>query len=322
MKKILETLPRAASADRSKALGASEAAAVLGLNPYMTPFAVWASKMDPDAERTTSNAMKRGTYLESGVMRWTADELGAEVEQGIPLTEPGLLGPAPWLSVRPDGVLHYADKPSELAEIKTSRILGAWGESGTDNVPEHYLVQVMLQLACVPVERARVGAYITSEDELRIYDIVRDDELIVQMLDKLDAWWYKHCDPKGPRVAPELDGGEASASWLKRKHPAETAPLREAEQSEVELALRWKQLQAECTALEMQADALKAQLQGIIGDAEGLSTPYGKVTWKVQAGAKRVDVKAMEAAHPDIVSKYRVAGEPIRVLRTTIKLPS
>jgi putative phage-type endonuclease len=321
MKTILDTLPRAATVDRTLTLGASDAAAVLGLSPYTTPFSVWASKVEPEAERVTSNAMKRGTYLESGVMRWTADELGAEIENGVPLDEPGLVGPAPWLSVRPDGVLHYADKSPELAEIKTSRASNIWGAAGTDQVPEHYLVQVMMQFACVPVERARIGAYLTSDDELRIYDIVRDDELIVSLLDKLDAWWYKHCDPHGPRIAPPLDASEASTVWLKRTFPKDHAPIREADQEEVKLALEYKRLAADLAALQTKADTVKAQLQGIIGDAEGITTPYGKVTWKLQSGATRLDTKALEAAHPDIVANFKKQGEAIRVLRANIKLP-
>jgi hypothetical protein len=40
---------------------------------------------------------------------------------------------------------------------------------------------------------------------------------------------------------------------------------------------------------------LEARLQAAIGDADGVDTMLGRITWKCTAGSKRLDTKALQA---------------------------
>ena len=315
----LAQLPRANSADRTQYLGASECAAVLGLDPYRTPFGVWAGKQADAPALDDSTVLQRGRFLERGVIEWCAHELGAsDIEAGVALGQPGIVGPAPWLAVRPDGVLHFEGGASMLVEAKTSDAEGFVVE-GREDVPEHYAVQCLMQLACVPVERVVVPAYLPIRRRFVRPVVERDDALIVELLERLDAWWYAHCDPHGPLTAPPLDASEASATWVKRSFPRESAGMRAATEDEARLVSEWAATKALLDETQSATNALKHALQAAIGDHEGLTIDGGKVTWKAQAGANRLDAKLLRERFPEAAAACTVQGEPTRVLRSTLK---
>jgi putative phage-type endonuclease len=308
--------PKAATADRTKLIGASEAAAILGLSPWSTPFNVWQSKVDPQPDED-SPVLERGRYLEAGLLEWTAAKSGAKsFERGPALKEPGLQGGYSFLSVRPDGALHMADGSVELAEIKTSRDAHEWGATGTDLLPQHYAIQVLLQMAVCPgIERTRVGAYLPIADELRVMVVERDEALIRWIIDKLGEWHHQHI-VLGKR--PAVDGSEACRAYLRRQFPVQTEPMRVASIDEALLVLDLVQAKASAKAADAEAERLGNLLRAQIGSAEGLIVAGGKVTYRWQAGANRVDTDFLKSVYPEVHAKVCKQGDDQRVLRLAV----
>ncbi len=54
--------------ERRKAIGGSDAAAIIGLNAYATPYTVWADKTGRLPEKPDSEAMRQGRDLEQYVV--------------------------------------------------------------------------------------------------------------------------------------------------------------------------------------------------------------------------------------------------------------
>lgn len=310
---MLESLPRVESEDRTKYIGASRVAAILGLSPYQTPMGVWMDMTNPEP-RADTPATERGRFLERGILEWGGHKLGAQrVEYGAPISEPGIAIPdAPWASVHPDGA-YLVDGRWRLGEVKTSRVAHAWGDNGTDQVPDWYLCQVQMQLAAVPdAEDAVVAAYLPVQDQLLMMPVARDDEFQRFMIDTVGDWYYRHIILG---EAPSLDASDATKRYLSNKFAREMAPLRDASADEVALLEQWKLARAALAAAEEQETMLKHQVQALIGEAEGLRWDGGKATWKWQAGAARWDTKALEAAHPELVAQFKKRGDDLRVLR-------
>ena len=312
-----EALPKAPTADRTKLIGASEAAAILGLSPWATPFSVWASKMDPQPSVDTA-VMERGRYLEAGLLEWTSAKVGAVgYERGPKLSEPGIQGPESWMAPRPDGALHMADGSIELAEIKTSRDAHEWGASGTDLLPQHYAVQVLFQMAACPgIQRTRVGAYLPIADELRVMVVERDEALIRWLIDKIGEWFHQHI-VLGKR--PAVDDTEACRAYLRRQFPVQTEPMRQATADEAQLVSDLVQAKAAHKSAEAEVDRLGNLLRAQINAAEGLFVPGGKVTYRWQAGPKRVDTGLLESVYPEVHAKVIRQGDDQRVLRLAVK---
>ncbi len=310
---MLEMLPRVESEDRTKYIGASRVAAVLGVSPYQTPMGAWLDLMDPKPRQDTP-ATERGRFLERGILDWGGHKLGADcVKYGDGIDKPGIAIPdAPWASVHPDGAYLHEGR-WRLAEVKTSRVASSWGESGTDQIPDWYLCQVQAQLAAVPeAEDAVVVAYLPVQDELRLMPVARDEEFQRFMLDAVGEWYYQHIVLGN---APALDASDATKRYLSKKFARESQPLRDATSAEVAALQEWAKAREALALAEQQEALLKHTVQSLIGDAEGLRWDGGKATWKWQAGAARWDTKALEAAHPELADQFKKRGDDLRVLR-------
>lgn len=303
-----------ATADRSKVLGASEVAAVLGLSPWATPLDVWIRKQANQAAEGVAACHERGHFLEDAVVRWTASRLGAlEVEPGVRIEEPFLGLPAfPNVGMHPDAAIRLTDG-WRLIEAKTSRDAASWGAEDAEGVPEHILVQTAVQAAIAQVPVV-VGAYLPIKDELRVYQIDRNPTLEADVMELAQAWWDRHVVGN---VMPDLTGGDSVRRHLAAKFGPVLRPAFQAD-AELEMMLQcYLELREKAKTAAEEAEMMGNALRLRIGDAEGFFSPAGKVTWKWQPGASRVDAKRLKAEFPDAAKACTVQGEAVRVLRVT-----
>lgn len=313
---MLSELKRVESADRSAYVGASEVGAILGLNPHMGAFEVWARKTghtDPVADNA---AMQRGRYLESGLLNWAGDKLGAtKVESGIPLNEPGLAVPGcAFLSVRPDGAL-LVGGVWRSAECKTSRMAADWGDAGSDSLPDYYLAQVQAQLCAMPddVTEAVVPVYLTVKDELRLMTVKRDREFGDFVKNEVGEWFLRHVLGDTP---PALDASDAAKTYLTKKFGPALGALRAASRDEEATVQAWLVARDRLKAAEQDAERLANEVRALCGNAEGLTGSFGKVTWKWQKGSSRWDGDALLAHFgKDGAEAFKKQGDDLRVLR-------
>lgn len=309
---ILRTFPRASTASRALLIGASDAPVILGLSPWQTPFGWWASRQLGGDEVGNRAAVQRGKRFERVVLDWTAEEVGAnEVEPGIGIDEPALLGPEPFVASRPDGAL-LIDGAWEGAEVKTSRLVSMWGDE-PDGVPLYYLAQVQWQLACMPgVEAVRIGAWLPVQERLLTYRIERDDALIARMINDVGEWFLRHVLAG---ETPAIDGSSIGARYLHHKHGRGSGRLRVATADERRLVLDLAAARLATKAAKAAEDALANQLRAAIGDDDGVTFDGGKATWREQAGAMVVDTARLREQFPAAASLCMERGEPTRVLR-------
>lgn len=307
------SLPRTESADRRLTIGASAAPAILGLSPWQSAMGVWMQMRGLDTASNGNAATRRGNYLEHGLLHWTADEVGAtEIEDGIPISEPGIAGPEPWMSFHPDGAL-LTGAGWQLAEIKTSRMAAEWG-AGPDEIPQHYLCQVQFQLACLPAGTAAiVGVYLPIADQMRTYRILPDAAFQTWLIETIGEWYYRHIVLG---EAPDVDGSDASRRWLQHRHPSMLLPMRIAETDEDrELIASFASVKTEIKALEAREALLANQLRAAIGDGEGISCGGNRVTCRPVKGAERADIGALRRDYPDVWSAVKCKSDDRRDLR-------
>ena len=297
---------------RTRGIGGSDVAAILGLSPWRTPYDVAASKnikgqppTAPDLEHNA--AMTRGIYLEPAVAEWYADDTGYTV------TDPGSyrieVGPHPWMLGTPDRYVSNKGHHWGL-EIKTSKRAMGWGPSGTDEVPEHVALQCLWYMACTGLYRWDVAVFFTFTDDFRRYTMRRDRELESGIISRVGKWWQRHIVDGEP---VQLDHSESAASFLADTYPEQREPLRDATEVEADLVCRAIDLREKEKEISRARKALEAQLKERIGDAEGFRLDSVKATWKSQSRT-RIDTRRMKAEHPDLCKKYEVESSS-RILR-------
>lgn len=169
--------------ERKRGIGASEAPAVLGLSPFEDATTLALRKLGRLPAVEESEAMELGTLMEPVLAELYQRRTGrAIVYQQVFRKDPKL----PFLFATVDGV----DSESELVEFKTT---GAWsakelGEEGTDEVPEHWLIQAHQQMHVCRKDVVNFAVLVGGQS-FRSFTVRRNQALIDAMLPSLEQFW-------------------------------------------------------------------------------------------------------------------------------------
>jgi putative phage-type endonuclease len=270
---------------RRNGVGGSEVAAILGLNPFMSPIDVWLSKVE-NYEREVTPDMERGTFLEDGVARWYAARTGTEVREVGTLVHPT----HPRVLCTPDRIFNNALGESRLLSIKVpgNWLSEEWGEPHAWTVPTGYYVQLQYEmavcraLALCKTDFAHLAAPLSGN--LEILPVVGDERVQERLIEEVGAWWVRHIERREP---PPLDGSESAKQWLRRRFPKSEKPVRVATPSEDLLALELQAAEVAWEAADKAYEKARQPVEEAIGDAEGIEGPFGRITFCTNARGVR-----------------------------------
>ena len=261
------TLTPEQHAERLTGIGSSDAAVALGLNPYRAPIELWQEKLGLEVEPFQGNqATKWGQLLEPAVRQEYAEQTGRVVR--LP-TETLHHPKHTFMLGHPDGVTDCG----RLYEGKTARYPDGWGEPGSDEIPQPYMVQVQHLMIVTGLVVADVAVLIGGQD-FRLYEIPADPELQELIVDGEHEFW-RHVET---RTAPAIDYNAPGALALVRKLYPGTNGGTEIADAMLE---HWRAVYDQ--AIEYRdrysaaADAAKAHLLYAMGESAVLKFADGKV---------------------------------------------
>lgn len=224
-----------------KLLGASDAAAALGLSKFRSPMDVWlritAARRDepPPSEEDAPEWLEWGRILEPVVRGKYALMTGSAV--WVPPTS--FVHPVhQWLRATPDGVV-YPDGPAGvldgsmppwlpdagLLQVKTCSAyrMDEW----SSGVPEEYEIQVRVEMAVVGAPWCDVVCLAGGSKLLGPYRIHRDEERERAIIDDLRMFWGRWIEPEQP---PPVDDSTAWSQYASSKmRPSKVAIEADAE---------------------------------------------------------------------------------------------
>lgn len=284
---------------RRTGIGGSDAAAVLGVSKWRTPLSVWLDKTGQSDGSAETEPMRWGTLLEPVIKQEYAERTGREV------IAPGFLRhhQHQFMVANVDGIT----RDDRVVEVKTSRSADGWGEPGSDQVPEDYLLQVQHYMAVTELPVADIAVLIGGSD-FRIYTVPADAELQAMMVDAEAAFWRTVVDLTPPAPVSFADA-VAMYGRSARKDSVTVAT------HDVLTALAsLHATRAHLAEVEAREEEQKAIIMKAMGEHDTLVDAAGKVlaTWKLSAAPKRFDAKALAAAHPDIHAAFLKEGEASR----------
>jgi putative phage-type endonuclease len=266
----------------------SRIAAIMGKSQYECYFSWWhymAGNLEYD--NTPNEVQERGTYIEPALARWFADHHPEfEVHETGTWQHPG----NPKHIASPDRILVGSDGVSML-ECKTATRDDAWGEPGSNAIPDPYLLQVQWNLYVLGLPRAYVAVQ-TPYLGFAEYVVERDDELIAEMVAAADAFLDSLPTGSNPQL-PSIDGHTATYEAIKKMHP-----LIEEGSVEVpaQLVIDWLQSQQFIKAYTDMERRYRAEIADLLGpfktavcngytigtrQAKRGGTPYLKVANKI-----------------------------------------
>lgn len=272
---------------RKTGISGTDISAILGQNPWITPFDVWLSKTGQAPEIVETKAMRWGKRMEPFLIEDLADEQGLRVIRNNNTVfrsrslEMMVGTPDAWV----------VDKPA-LGEAKTKTQPfghGEWGAPGTDEVPDHYLLQCQWYAKMFQAEVVFLPVLIRLDD-FRIYKIEAHPELQGQMYESAMKFWQDHVLSGAP---PPIQHSETAERWLKTRFPRHNAPLLAAPERVSGIMAHLQQ--AEIMADESKTNLLDLQtaIKAEIGEAEGFQAEIGKVTWRACKDGTKTDWEAV-----------------------------
>lgn len=287
---------------RRRGIGGSDVAAILGLSPWKSPLDVYLDKRGEAPEQDDNEAMAWGRALEPVIRQQYADRTGRSV----------IVPDAILQHPRHDFMLANLDGIAEnqrVLEVKTARSGQDWGEPGTDEIPEPYLLQVQHYLCVTGYAIADVAVLIAGSD-FRIYHVEADPELHGMLIEEEGAFWQRVIDanPPEPRTFADL-----SARFGRSNATGNVI----AGQAVIDACAHLKAVREQIKHLEQQEADEKAVLMRALGDAgDALIGPEGKplATWKLAKSPQRFDASSFKDAYPELHAQFMREGAPSRRL--------
>ena len=266
---------------RKGKISASNAAAILGLKPFgKTPLDAWLEIKGLKTQKEESREMRQGRRVEAALADLYTDDTGSKL---ITVNEPLIHPDLSWLCGTPDRLVAGEQKGIEIKNVGKFMADG-FGEPGTDQIPDYYLVQVSIYIAITKynfdVWASIAGTY------PEIYPIIRDIELENMILEKLDEWYKIYIIGN---QEPEIDSSPSCAEYLAKKYPKNFAPLKEATPDEDHLLQKLSEVRDALKSYEEQEEEIKNLLKNSIGDADGIQGSDWKATWKATKESKKID---------------------------------
>jgi putative phage-type endonuclease len=277
---------------RMRGIGGSDAAVVLRLSKYKTPFELWLEKTGQvTPESSTSEAAYFGTLLEELVAKEFEKRSGKKVRKRNAMFQ----------HPKYDFILANIDRfvvgEKAILECKTASAFQA-KEWENDEIPEAYIVQVQHYLGVLgPEYKKGYFAVLIGGQKFVWKEIERDDELIEMIFQAEIDFWNNHVLKGEP---PALDGSSAAEKFLKERYketdPSKVVQLSASYKSKIE---EYQSLKQTIEQLEVQKKAIENELKNELKDAEiGYAGNY-EVQWKPRV-SNQVDTKLLKEKFPDI----------------------
>ena len=277
---------------RKTGIGASEAAAAIGVCPHRSPMHVYAEKIGMGVPFEMNDAIEWGNRLEPVIAQKYADDHG--LVNVCPLAgDPSMSNPQqtfrhseyPWMLATPDRlVLGDVGQTQYGVEIKSAgfRQYDRWGDTA-DKLPPEYYVQVSWCMAVLDVPRWDMAVLIGGQD-YREYVIERDPAFEMLLISKAKDLWENHILK---RVPPTPDAMAATRRALAAIYPSNGGEWKGSNREIDVLATDYEKARAALREAETRKAELENALRNHIGDAEGIIGDWGKASWRANKNGAR-----------------------------------
>lgn len=282
---------------RKSALGASDIPAVLGRDPFRSPYDLWLEKSGRTPEEPDNSRFDVANALEPAILMLAEKKLGSKiVKPKTTFTHPGGV-----ILANVDGMVDEFKSGQPIVEAKSTCIDGGWGDPDTDQVPDRVLIQVQIQMACAGSKVAHVARLLGKFGfKFEMYRVLFDAELAAELIKRAHAFWQGNVLAD---VAPEITPLNVPSLDLLGKIDREDKAV------EVPPALVAEYLAANEArkAAEKTEDEIKARLVASLGDAERGTVPGFTVKYGFTKTCK-FSPSEFEAAHPDLFNRFKRDG--------------
>lgn len=291
--------------ERRKAIGGSDAAAIVGLNDYSSAFEVWLDKLGRLPEKEDTEAMRQGRDLEAYVAERFSEATGKKVRR-----ENRLIRNSKYPFAHANIDRRIVGENAGL-ECKTTKSLNL-KKFKNGEFPAHYYVQCMHYMAITGMEKYYLAVLVYGSGFFW-YEIERDEEIINDLMQTEADFW----EMVEKEIPPEVDGSDATAGALAIYYDEpDDAPVEIVGMNG--LAKEYKELKEQEKDIRNRLECIKQEFGAYLGNSTVGYTSDFKITNKLR-NHSNLDRKAINKDYPDLdFAKYTVV-KPNRKKTVDIK---
>jgi putative phage-type endonuclease len=283
---------------RSKGIGGSDVAAVLGMSRYKTATDVWLEKTKPEEVVQSENEF---IYWGNRLEKVVAEEY--KTGNKCKLIEPKKSfydKTCPYLIANPDRIIRKSERGKGILECKTCSAYknSEWGEEESDQIPTEYLLQIAHYRYVMNADFVDLAVLIGG-NQYRQYTYTKNENLETKMREKLAVFWNDHVLKNTP--PPPMNRRDVE-SLFKKSDEEKIIEADEELQSTFKEIVKLKNSGAE---IEGKIKDLQDKVFLIMKDASAVIDKNGEkiCTWK-SVNSKRLDTALLKQTEPDLYMKY------------------
>lgn len=254
-------------------IGASDAAAVLGLSRWKTPLEIWAEKtaiVEPE-DVSEKLAVKLGNRLEEVVAELFTEATGKKVHRVV---EAYVHKRHPFLTCQID---RKVVGERSILQCKTASSWKAKEWVG-EEIPREYIIQELHELACTGYDRAYIAVLIGNED-FKWKVVERDEALIADVVSREVHFWNTYIIPK---VMPAIITKDDAQILYQLFPVADQSKVIELDDKANIFVESLESLKADRNNLDGIIAQQENELKALLKDAEVGETERYVITWKTQ----------------------------------------
>lgn len=266
---------------RTTGIGASEAAIVLGLSRWKSPYTLWAEKSGLLAtDNAESERQRWGLILEPVIASEYTEQTGRELIDHGRYDLRRSTTCAVMTCTLDREIVAIDERGPGCLEIKTTSAYGA--DEWSDDPPLAYQVQVQHQMAVTGWRWGSMAVLIGGQ-EFRWCDVPRNDEFIELLTRKCVEFW-RLVESKTP---PPLDGTASTSDALRRMFPDDTGDAVALPGDAIEWDETIKLANEQIAAATARKKEAQNRLIAAIGSAAYGVLPDGSGRWKFKTEARK-----------------------------------
>lgn len=292
------------AAERRTYLGASEIAAVMGLDKYKTPLDVWHEKAGLAEPFLGNNHTERGNALESIAADFFTHKTGIALRRRsdafVHPEHPFIVGHVDRMVV---GEKH-------IVEVKCPSI-AAFRRFQRDGLPQSYIIQANVYMGLAKAEKLTFCIFCADAWDAAVFTLDFDQAIYNAAITSAAAFWtgnvIANTPPDADKKNDDIEIASHGGSVTHRDDEpflAKAAAVREA-------------IQLKRDADELFDLAKQDLIDAVEGTCGIYECPGLRIYYTEQAGRKSLDKKAVTAAGIDL-SPYEKQGAPFKTFKTYV----
>lgn len=290
---------------RQKSIGGSDASSIIGLNPWSSPYTVWADKLGKIPPKEDNEAMRQGRDLEFYVAERFCEATGKKVRR-----ENNIL-------INPDYPFAHANVDRMVVgedaglECKTTSALNMKNfKNGA--FPDTYYVQCVHYMMVTGCQKWYLAVLVLNKDFM-VFEIERDEDEI-EALAKSEEEFWRLVEASTP---PATDGKASTSSTISILYPEsneETVNLF-AYEADLKSYMTYSSLIKD---IEKQRDEVANRIKAFLGEAGRGETDNYRVSW-ASSSRSTFDSKRFASDHKDIDLSEYYKNSTYRTFKVTEK---